>query len=53
MSAVMIITGTRKGIGHALAEHYLARGWTVAGCSRGPGTIDHPSYHHHTLDVSD
>ena len=32
---VMIVTGTRKGIGRYLAEHWLAAGWTVVGCSRG------------------
>ena len=31
---VMLITGTRKGIGRFLAEHYLSVGWRVAGCSR-------------------
>lgn len=49
----VVITGTRKGIGKSLAEHYLADGWQVAGCSRGASSITHPNYRHFTLDVSD
>ena len=33
--STIVITGTRKGIGKALAEYYLNAGWQVAGCSRG------------------
>jgi len=49
----IVITGTRKGIGKALAEHYLNAGWQVAGCSRGDSSIDHQAYTHFSLDVSD
>ncbi len=49
----IVITGTRKGIGKALAEHYLAAGWRVAGCSRGEASIEHAHYQHFALDVSD
>lgn len=49
----IVITGTRKGIGKALAETFLERGWQVAGCSRGERSIDHPGYRHFSLDVSD
>ncbi len=52
-SKVMIITGTRKGIGRDLSRHYLEQGWTVAGCSRGDSSIDHANYHHWMLDVAD
>ena len=34
MKRVIIITGTRKGIGHFLAEKYLSEGDIVYGCSR-------------------
>jgi 3-oxoacyl-[acyl-carrier protein] reductase len=53
MSAVMIITGSRKGIGRDLAERYLGAGWTVAGCSREPADWEHPAYRHFCLDVND
>lgn len=50
---VMVITGTRKGIGHYLANYYVEQGWQVVGCSRGEmdNTID--GYRHFALDVSD
>jgi 3-oxoacyl-[acyl-carrier protein] reductase len=46
-------SGTRAGIGRALAVHYLAAGWRVVGCSRGPASIDQSGYTHHRLDVAD
>lgn len=52
-SPVMLITGTRKGIGRYLTEYYLARGWTVAGCSRDASDLRHPGYVHYELDVAD
>jgi 3-oxoacyl-[acyl-carrier protein] reductase len=50
---VVLITGTRKGIGLALARHYLGRGWRVVGCSRNPSDLEADRYTHHCLDVSD
>ncbi|MFN3912891.1 SDR family NAD(P)-dependent oxidoreductase [Hyphomonas sp.] len=50
---VMVITGTRKGIGRYLAETYLERGWIVAGCSRDASNLVHPDYRHFCLDVAD
>jgi 3-oxoacyl-[acyl-carrier protein] reductase len=52
----ILITGTSRGIGRMLAEHYVAAGDVVIGCSRGevdaapegPGT-----YEHHVCDVSE
>lgn len=52
MSRVILITGTRKGIGKELAENYLHHGDIVAGCSRGEQTISHQNYRHFQLDVS-
>lgn len=49
----IVITGTRKGIGRSLAEHYLSEGWQVAGCSRGDSDLEHAHYQHFALDVSD
>lgn len=53
MDNVVIITGTRKGIGRYLAEYYLEKGYKVAGCSRKRATIEHENYKHYCLDVSD
>lgn len=50
---VVAITGARKGLGRALAQHFLGRGARVLGLGRGPGSIDHPAYHHYLCDVRD
>lgn len=53
LSRVILITGTSRGIGRGLAEHYLKNGDTVCGCSRGPATFRHRRYAHWELEVSD
>jgi 3-oxoacyl-[acyl-carrier protein] reductase len=53
MSKVIIITGTRKGIGRYLSEYYLKKGMIVCGCSRGESDLKHDNYYHYCLDVSD
>jgi 3-oxoacyl-[acyl-carrier protein] reductase len=50
---VIVITGTRKGIGRALAEHYAGNGCHVVGCSRSPFEGEMENYRHCCLDVSD
>lgn len=50
---VMLVTGARKGIGRFLAEHYLAKGYLVEGCSRGAPDLKDSSYQHHEVDVAD
>jgi len=50
---VALVTGTRKGLGRALAEHLLTNGWTVAGCSREAAGWAHVAYEHHVADVAD
>jgi len=50
---VILITGTRKGIGRYLSEYYLGRGFVVIGCSRGESDLKHVSYEHFCLDVAD
>lgn len=50
---VMIITGTRKGIGKYLAEHYVEKGFQVIGCSRGQIDFELENYQHFYLDVCD
>jgi 3-oxoacyl-[acyl-carrier protein] reductase len=50
---VIVVTGSRKGIGRGLCEHFLAQGWTVVGCSREASDLTHERYSHHCLDVND
>jgi 3-oxoacyl-[acyl-carrier protein] reductase len=49
---VALITGASKGIGFALARHFLSLGYRVAGCSRGPSELNAEDYHHTLLDIS-
>ncbi len=50
---VIAITGTRKGIGRHLAEHYLSQGYLFVGCSRSHSDLENPNYTHFELDISD
>ena len=52
-SPVTIITGTRKGIGQFLAEHYVRLGHQVIGCSRSRPDWSLANYRHFELDVAD
>ncbi len=50
---VTVITGTRKGIGKFLAQHYAEKGHRVVGCSRGEVEWSADGYEHIQLDVGD
>ena len=50
---VMLITGTRKGIGAYLAKYYVEKGFQVVGCSRRPTDYESDGYRHFCLNVSD
>jgi 3-oxoacyl-[acyl-carrier protein] reductase len=50
---LMVITGTRKGIGRHLAQYYVEKGFAVVGCSREPADFESPDYRHFCLDVCD
>jgi 3-oxoacyl-[acyl-carrier protein] reductase len=50
---VIVVTGSRKGIGRYLAEYYLRKGYTVIGCSRKETDLKAERYHHFLTDISD
>lgn len=52
MSKIVLITGSRKGIGNFLANYFLNSGEIVIGCSRKSFNIDHPNYQHYLVDVA-
>jgi 3-oxoacyl-[acyl-carrier protein] reductase len=49
---VVVVTGTSRGLGRSLAEHFLNMDCKVAGCSRSESTIVNDSYYHTILDLS-
>jgi 3-oxoacyl-[acyl-carrier protein] reductase len=50
---VTLVTGTRKGLGRFIAEHYLKKGHFVVGCSRDDSDLRAEHYRHFLADVSD
>jgi 3-oxoacyl-[acyl-carrier protein] reductase len=50
---ITLITGTRKGIGKSLVEHYVKQGHVVIGCSRSDIDWHMDGYDHHVVDVTD
>lgn len=50
---VVLVTGSRRGVGKIIADHFLREGAEVIGFARGESTIDHPKYHHFQINLSD
>lgn len=48
---IIVISGTSRGIGRAIAERFLSAGHTVWGIDVMGSTIADPAYHHVTADV--
>lgn len=48
----IIISGTTKGIGLALANYYLDKGYKVAGLARGESQISNENYIHVVCDIA-
>lgn len=49
---VVIITGTRTGVGRALAEIFLKKNFVVYGCSRLQTDLKNENYNHRILDIT-
>lgn len=55
---LIAITGVTKGLGRAMLEQFIERGYTVIGCGRSQSEINnlidiYPSHHFASVDVSD
>ena len=50
---VALVTGSSRGVGRLIAEHFLKQGATVIGVSRGGSDLTHKAYRHCQADVSD
>jgi 3-oxoacyl-[acyl-carrier protein] reductase len=49
----VLVSGASRGLGLALAEHFLTLGDRVAGCARSAAGVSHERYLHFELDVTD
>ena len=49
---VILITGSRKGIGKYLSKYYTSKGFFVEGCSRNTPEWQLENYTHHEINVS-
>ena len=49
---LVLITGSSKGIGKAVAERFLKEGHEVIGLDLLPASINHPKYTHYVCDIS-
>lgn len=49
----VLVTGSRRGVGRLIAEHFLEHGASVAGFARGEASIEHARYRHLQLDIGD
>lgn len=50
---IVLITGTSRGIGYELSKYFLNNGATVIGLSRNHFEMNHDSYFHFSVDLSD
>ncbi len=49
---LVLITGTSRGIGRAIAERFLREGHRVVGIDRSEAGISHPDYTHYVRDIT-
>ena len=50
---VVLVTGSSRGVGLEIANHFLKHQATVIGISKGNSKIENPNYHHFSLDIGD
>ena len=49
---VALVTGSRRGVGRVICEHFLQQGGSVIGLARGEATFTHASYRHFQVDLT-
>src|SRR5215470_9541766 len=53
MDRLTLVTGTSRGIGHAVAQELVEHGWDVVGIARHASPIESPRYRHLRIDIAD
>ena len=48
-----LVTGSSRGVGRVIAEHFLAGNAEVIGLARGSSDLNHDRYHHFEVDICD
>ena len=48
---IVLITGSSRGVGRLITDHFLSGGSTVIGVSRSATTISHENYTHFSVDI--
>jgi 3-oxoacyl-[acyl-carrier protein] reductase len=50
---LVLVTGSRRGVGRLISEHFLNHGAAVIGFALGEATFAHPKYSHIQVDIGD
>ncbi|MBK6854519.1 MAG: SDR family oxidoreductase [Burkholderiales bacterium] len=50
---VVLVTGSSRGVGRLITDHFLGAGAQVIGVARGASDLQHQNYRHRQVDVSD
>jgi len=53
LDKIVLVTGSSRGVGKEIAEHFLKQGAIVLGFARGIGSIANSKYHHYQVDLAD
>ena len=50
---IVLVTGSSRGVGLQIAQHFMDGGATVIGFARSEGSITHERHHHVKVDLAD
>lgn len=50
---IVLVTGSSRGVGRQIAQHFIDGGAVVIGFARGEGSITHHRHHHVKVDLAD